>query len=116
MLDAENIRPAFASHNALTVATIVEWAGNTREFEFQRLQGMGDGLYERLVREHDYRCRIYAPVGGPKALPAYLGWRLFEDGAYSSCFQERNTVVWGRWGWVRVERGGRGDIKKKTEK
>src|SRR3546814_7177029 len=57
MLDAENIRPAFASHNALTVATIVEWAGNTREFEFQRLHGMGDGLYERLVREHDYRCR-----------------------------------------------------------
>ena len=47
MLDAKNIRPAFASHNALTVATIMEWAGNSRDFEFQRLHGMGDGLYER---------------------------------------------------------------------
>src|SRR3546814_9766393 len=84
MLDAENIRPAFASHNALTVATIVEWAGNTREFEFQRLHGMGDGLYERLVREHDYRCRIYAPVGGHKDLLAYLVRRLLENGANSS--------------------------------
>ena len=45
MLDAPHIRPAFASHNALTVATIVEWAGNSRDFEFQRLHGMGDGLY-----------------------------------------------------------------------
>src|SRR3546814_7569365 len=84
MLDAENIRPAFASHNALTVATIVEWAGNTREFEFQRLHGMGDGLYERLVREHDYRCRIYAPVGGHKDLLAYLVRRRLENGANSS--------------------------------
>ncbi|MFH7251091.1 proline dehydrogenase family protein, partial [Klebsiella pneumoniae] len=48
VLTAENIRPAFASHNALTVATIMEWAGNSRDFEFQRLHGMGDGLYERL--------------------------------------------------------------------
>nr|WP_286207577.1 bifunctional proline dehydrogenase/L-glutamate gamma-semialdehyde dehydrogenase PutA [Hephaestia sp. MAHUQ-44] len=84
MLDAGNIRPAFASHNALTVATIVEWAGNARDFEFQRLHGMGDGLYERLVREHDYRCRIYAPVGGHKDLLAYLVRRLLENGANSS--------------------------------
>src|SRR3546814_16878619 len=84
MLDAENIRPAFASHNALTVATIVDWAGNTREFEFQRLHGLGDGLYERLVREHDYRCRISAPVGGHKDLLAYLVRRLLATGATSS--------------------------------
>ncbi|MFX5747497.1 proline dehydrogenase family protein, partial [Acinetobacter baumannii] len=58
MLEAEHIRPAFASHNALTVATISVWAGNSRDFEFQRLHGMGDGLYERLVREHGYHCRI----------------------------------------------------------
>ena len=84
MLDAENIRPAFASHNALTVATIVEWAGNARDFEFQRLHGMGDGLYERLVRERGYRTRIYAPVGGHRDLLAYLVRRLLENGANSS--------------------------------
>ncbi len=84
MLDAPHIRPAFASHNALTVATIVEWAGNSRDFEFQRLHGMGDGLYERLVREHGYHCRIYAPVGGHRDLLAYLVRRLLENGANSS--------------------------------
>ena len=63
MLEARNIRPAFASHNALTVATITEWAGKSRDFEFQRLHGMGEGLYERLVREEGYHTRIYAPVG-----------------------------------------------------
>ena len=84
MLDAANIRPAFASHNALTVATIVEWAGNDRDFEFQRLHGMGDGLYERLVRENGYHCRIYAPVGGHRDLLAYLVRRLLENGANSS--------------------------------
>jgi RHH-type proline utilization regulon transcriptional repressor/proline dehydrogenase/delta 1-pyrroline-5-carboxylate dehydrogenase len=84
MLDAENVRPAFASHNALTVSTIVEWAGNRRDFEFQRLHGMGDGLYERLVRDNGYHCRIYAPVGGHRDLLAYLVRRLLENGANSS--------------------------------
>ncbi|WP_066650844.1 MULTISPECIES: bifunctional proline dehydrogenase/L-glutamate gamma-semialdehyde dehydrogenase PutA [Sphingomonas] len=84
MLEAEHIRPAFASHNALTVATIIDWAGNARDFEFQRLHGMGDGLYERLVREHGYHCRIYAPVGGHRDLLAYLVRRLLENGANSS--------------------------------
>ena len=84
MLEAANIRPAFASHNALTVATIVEWAGNGRDFEFQRLHGMGEGLYERLVRERGYHTRIYAPVGGHRDLLAYLVRRLLENGANSS--------------------------------
>jgi RHH-type transcriptional regulator, proline utilization regulon repressor / proline dehydrogenase / delta 1-pyrroline-5-carboxylate dehydrogenase len=84
MLAAKGIAPAFASHNALTVATIVEWAGNSRDFEFQRLHGMGEGLYERLVREEGYRCRIYAPVGGHRDLLAYLVRRLLENGANSS--------------------------------
>ncbi|MFD0946402.1 L-glutamate gamma-semialdehyde dehydrogenase [Sphingomonas canadensis] len=84
MLQAKNIVPAFASHNALTVATILEWAGETRNFEFQRLHGMGEGLYERLVREQGYRCRVYAPVGGHRDLLAYLVRRLLENGANSS--------------------------------
>jgi RHH-type proline utilization regulon transcriptional repressor/proline dehydrogenase/delta 1-pyrroline-5-carboxylate dehydrogenase len=84
MLRAANIRPAFASHNALTVATILEWAGETRDFEFQRLHGMGQGLFEALVRDEGYHCRIYAPVGGHRDLLAYLVRRLLENGANSS--------------------------------
>jgi RHH-type proline utilization regulon transcriptional repressor/proline dehydrogenase/delta 1-pyrroline-5-carboxylate dehydrogenase len=84
MLAAANIRPAFASHNALTVATILEWAGERRDFEFQRLHGMGAGLYERLVEQEGHSCRIYAPVGGHRDLLAYLVRRLLENGANSS--------------------------------
>ena len=84
MLDAPNILPAFASHNALTVATIMEWAGDRRDFEFQRLHGMGEGLFERAVREQGYHCRTYAPVGGHRDLLAYLVRRLLENGANSS--------------------------------
>jgi len=84
MLEARNIRPAFATHNALTVATLLEWAGDSRDFEFQRLHGMGEGLYESLVREQGYHTRIYAPVGGHRDLLAYLVRRLLENGANSS--------------------------------
>ena len=84
MLAAKHIYPAFATHNALTVATILEWAGESRDFEFQRLHGMGEGLYESLVREAGYHTRIYAPVGGHRDLLAYLVRRLLENGANSS--------------------------------
>ncbi|WP_448581185.1 bifunctional proline dehydrogenase/L-glutamate gamma-semialdehyde dehydrogenase PutA [Thermaurantiacus sp.] len=84
LLDAPNLTPAFASHNALTVTTIVEWAGQRRDFEFQRLHGMGAGLYERLVENEGYQCRLYAPVGGHRDLLAYLVRRLLENGANSS--------------------------------
>ncbi len=84
MFAASNIRPAFATHNALTVATLLEWAGGNRDFEFQRLHGMGEGLFERLVREQGYHCRTYAPVGGHRDLLAYLVRRLLENGANSS--------------------------------
>jgi RHH-type proline utilization regulon transcriptional repressor/proline dehydrogenase/delta 1-pyrroline-5-carboxylate dehydrogenase len=84
MLAAKNIYPAFATHNAWTVATILEWAGESRDFEFQRLHGMGEGLYESLVRDRGYHTRIYAPVGGHRDLLAYLVRRLLENGANSS--------------------------------
>jgi RHH-type proline utilization regulon transcriptional repressor/proline dehydrogenase/delta 1-pyrroline-5-carboxylate dehydrogenase len=84
MFEAAKIRPAFATHNALTVATILQWAGDNRDFEFQRLHGMGEGLFERLVREEGYQCRTYAPVGGHRDLLAYLVRRLLENGANSS--------------------------------
>jgi RHH-type proline utilization regulon transcriptional repressor/proline dehydrogenase/delta 1-pyrroline-5-carboxylate dehydrogenase len=67
-----NIYPAFATHNALTVATILEWAGESRDFEFQRPARNGRGSSTRaLVREQGYHTRIYAPVGGHRDLLAY---------------------------------------------
>jgi RHH-type proline utilization regulon transcriptional repressor/proline dehydrogenase/delta 1-pyrroline-5-carboxylate dehydrogenase len=95
MLAARAIYPAFATHNALTVATLVEWAGERRDFEFQRLHGMGDGLYEALHRRDlAYACRTYAPVGSHDDLLAYLVRRLLENGANSSFvnrIQDRNV-------------------------
>ncbi len=84
MFDASHIFPAFAGHNALTVATLIDWAGARRDFEFQRLHGMGEGLHERLVREEGFACSTYAPVGGHRELLAYLVRRLLENGANSS--------------------------------
>ena len=86
MLADLRIYPAFATHNALTVATIMEWASQSgrRDFEFQRLHGMGEGLFEALVQSGTHRCRTYAPVGGHRDLLAYLVRRLLENGANSS--------------------------------
>ena len=77
------IYPQFATHNALTVAAIVEMAGD-KAFEFQRLHGMGEALYRQLHEREGYDCRIYAPVGSHKELLAYLVRRLLENGANSS--------------------------------
>jgi RHH-type transcriptional regulator, proline utilization regulon repressor / proline dehydrogenase / delta 1-pyrroline-5-carboxylate dehydrogenase len=80
-----NLFPQFATHNALTVASIVEEAGGVDGFEFQRLHGMGEALYDALLAElPDAACRVYAPVGGHRDLLAYLVRRLLENGANSS--------------------------------
>jgi RHH-type proline utilization regulon transcriptional repressor/proline dehydrogenase/delta 1-pyrroline-5-carboxylate dehydrogenase len=77
--------PQFATHNALTVASVIEAAGGVTGYEFQRLYGMGDTLYEVLLRtEPQAACRVYAPVGGHRDLLAYLVRRLLENGANSS--------------------------------
>lgn len=79
------IIPQFATHNALTVATVAEMAEDAENFEFQRLHGMGEALYEKLLSENaGYACRTYAPVGGHQDLLAYLVRRLLENGANSS--------------------------------
>ena len=75
--------PAFATHNCRTVATILELAGE-RAFEFQKLFGMGDALYEALLRSRAVACRIYAPVGSFTDLLPYLVRRLLENGANTS--------------------------------
>jgi len=77
--------PQFATHNALTVASVIEDAGGSAGYEFQRLHGMGDALYHALLAEKpDLVCRVYAPVGGYLDLLAYLVRRLLENGANSS--------------------------------
>lgn len=78
-----HIYPQFASHNAHTVAAIVAMAMHD-EFEFQRLHGMGDALYNTVINQHDVNVRIYAPVGNHKDLLPYLVRRLLENGANSS--------------------------------
>ncbi|VVT05696.1 Bifunctional protein PutA [Erythrobacter sp. EC-HK427] len=88
LLKAEDcIYPAFATHNAYTIAAIKSLAGDT-PFEFQRLHGMGEEVYDTLAQlEGDNSrttVRIYAPVGGHKELLAYLVRRLLENGANSS--------------------------------
>src|ERR1700716_2516655 len=77
--------PQFATHNALTVATVLELAGGENGFEFQRLHGMGDALYAQLSEDRPALAyRTYAPVGSHRDLLAYLVRRLLENGANSS--------------------------------
>ena len=79
------IFPQFATHNALSVATVAELASGDDGFEFQRLHGMGDALYAQLHADRPgLACRIYAPVGSHRDLLAYLVRRLLENGANSS--------------------------------
>ncbi len=78
--------PQFGTHNAYSVAAILEIAGEQRNFEFQCLHGMGQTLYDQIVGKNnlDIPCRIYAPVGTHKDLLGYLVRRLLENGANSS--------------------------------
>ncbi|SEO55679.1 L-proline dehydrogenase /delta-1-pyrroline-5-carboxylate dehydrogenase [Rhodospirillales bacterium URHD0017] len=81
--------PQFATHNALTLATIHAMAGENfyvGQYEFQCLHGMGEPLYEEVVGRDKLNrpCRIYAPVGTHETLLAYLVRRLLENGANTS--------------------------------
>jgi len=78
--------PQFATHNAYSVAAILELAGDRGDYEFQCLHGMGRALYSHIVgpKKLNRPCRIYAPVGGHEDLLAYLVRRLLENGANTS--------------------------------
>ncbi|MDB1125662.1 bifunctional proline dehydrogenase/L-glutamate gamma-semialdehyde dehydrogenase PutA [Vibrio algarum] len=78
-----NIFPQFASHNAQTVTSIAVMAKH-KDFEFQRLHGMGESLYHHVIDTYKVNVRIYAPVGNHKDLLPYLVRRLLENGANSS--------------------------------
>lgn len=84
MTDA--IYPQFATHNAYSVALVLNLAGNYRDFEFQCLHGMGQELYDAVTpkEKRGIPCRIYAPVGSHEDLLPYLVRRLLENGANSS--------------------------------
>ncbi|AUH34695.1 bifunctional proline dehydrogenase/L-glutamate gamma-semialdehyde dehydrogenase PutA [Paracoccus tegillarcae] len=84
LLASPRIYPQFATHNAHSTAAVLELAGEDRDWEFQRLHGMGEALHGLLHDGHDTRCRIYAPVGAHEDLLAYLVRRLLENGANSS--------------------------------
>ncbi len=76
--------PQFATHNAHGIAAVLELAGARRDFEFQRLHGMGMALYDAAMADWNVACRVYAPVGGHRDLLPYLVRRLLENGANSS--------------------------------
>jgi RHH-type proline utilization regulon transcriptional repressor/proline dehydrogenase/delta 1-pyrroline-5-carboxylate dehydrogenase len=111
LLDAPDaIYPQFATHNAGTIAAILQMAGMAEQppgrpkaanapsggsaapqgasvgarFELQRLHGMGEGIYREVLKHPAVRCRVYAPVGQHRDLLAYLVRRLLENGANSS--------------------------------
>jgi len=78
--------PQFATHNAHTIAAVHALAGGGADYEFQRLHGMGQAIYEEATRPDGLgvACRIYAPVGSHEDLLAYLVRRLLENGANTS--------------------------------
>jgi len=78
--------PMFGTHNAYSIAAILEMAGDRKDFEFQCLHGMGQPIYDQIIGKNnlDIPCRIYAPVGSHKDLLGYLVRRLLENGANTS--------------------------------
>ena len=81
-----DIAGQFATHNAHTVAAVMALAGEARNFEFQRLHGMGESLYAAAAEQYENfpALRVYAPVGSQEDLLAYLVRRLLENGANTS--------------------------------
>ncbi|MDB6043251.1 MAG: putA [Gammaproteobacteria bacterium] len=87
LFDARDvIYPQFATHNAYTIAAVLELAPAGAEYEFQRLHGMGELLYEAVRADASNLppVRVYAPVGTHEDLLPYLVRRLLENGANSS--------------------------------
>jgi RHH-type proline utilization regulon transcriptional repressor/proline dehydrogenase/delta 1-pyrroline-5-carboxylate dehydrogenase len=85
----DTLYPQFATHNAYAVASILELdresPQNFRQgYEFQRLHGMGEALYDQVLEREKVPCRIYAPVGEHADLLAYLVRRLLENGSNTS--------------------------------
>ena len=83
LLENKNVYSQFATHNAHSIAYI-KTLFKHKDFEFQKLHGMGDEIYSHLEKEDGFKCRVYAPVGGYQDLLPYLVRRLLENGANTS--------------------------------
>jgi RHH-type proline utilization regulon transcriptional repressor/proline dehydrogenase/delta 1-pyrroline-5-carboxylate dehydrogenase len=85
IFEIESIYPKFATHNAHTLSAI-SYLGRNKNYEFQRLFGMGELLYKcaEKVLDNKQPTSIYAPIGKYKDLLPYLVRRLLENGANSS--------------------------------
>lgn len=84
LVERATFYPMLATHNAHSIAAILEMAGNSRDnFEFQRLHGMGEGLHDQIL-EDGCNISVYAPVGSHQDLLPYLVRRLLENGANSN--------------------------------
>ncbi len=83
LADGGYLYPQFATHNAYSIAAVLEMAGE-RPFELQRLHGMGEALHELVREDTGVPCRVYDPVGSHEDLLPYLVRRLLENGANSS--------------------------------
>ena len=91
----KNIFPAFATHNAYSIAFIEEIARGSK-FEFQRIHGMADILHNYFNKNSNLeksKCRIYAPVGDYEDLLPYLMRRLLENGANTSFVNKLNDKI-----------------------
>jgi len=86
LFESPGLAPQFATHNAHTVAWVLHNAPAGARFEYQRLHGMGQALYDAIIADarYDAACRVYAPVGCHEDLLPYLVRRLLENGANTS--------------------------------
>jgi RHH-type proline utilization regulon transcriptional repressor/proline dehydrogenase/delta 1-pyrroline-5-carboxylate dehydrogenase len=87
--ESENIQPIFATHNAYTIAYILQRYKElgVKKPAFQVLQGMGAGVIHVLSKEQggeEFSRMIYAPVGHHAELLPYLVRRILENGVNSS--------------------------------
>jgi RHH-type proline utilization regulon transcriptional repressor/proline dehydrogenase/delta 1-pyrroline-5-carboxylate dehydrogenase len=79
------VYPMFGTHNAHSVAAIAEMGHMAMApYEFQRLFGMGEALFDHVLGEEKLPVSVYAPVGPHHDLLPYLVRRLLENGANSS--------------------------------
>jgi RHH-type proline utilization regulon transcriptional repressor/proline dehydrogenase/delta 1-pyrroline-5-carboxylate dehydrogenase len=83
MAAADVLYSQFATHNAHTLVAVKEILGGRRDYEFQRLHGMGESLHDQILGE-GLACRVYCPVGSHEDLLPYLLRRLLENGANTS--------------------------------
>jgi RHH-type proline utilization regulon transcriptional repressor/proline dehydrogenase/delta 1-pyrroline-5-carboxylate dehydrogenase len=90
LFENDSIYPQFATHNAHTISYINTLFEN-KQFEYQKLHGMGDEIYSYFENKDNFLCRVYAPVGHYNDLLPYLVRRLLENGANSSFIYQLNA-------------------------